>query len=165
MKNLILFITISFFSFYSNANDLKKYDILELKQPKYQILEQDKSFSLLLSRWAGLDNKKIKWNSYFDKKIYKEDVLFNKQMYDIKNFNEAILFFTKNFENPALFQNNLNYFVYSRGEVILAVYDKEHLICERVKQYNSEESWNKSNDYIVEDFNKLKEICRKNNFD
>lgn len=159
MTKLMLFILIVLFSFHTNANDFKKYNILELKQPKYQILKQDTNFSDLLSRWAAIDNKKIEWNSFLNKKIYKEDLVFNKKMYGAHTFQDAILIFLNNFES---LEYNLHYFIFKKGDIVLVVYDQEHFYCKNIKDYNSKEEWDKSI-YKGKDYNELKKYCQKNN--
>lgn len=98
MKKLIFFLFILLFSFTVNSKPIEKNSsAVEIEQPKYQILPQDKTFLELFSRWAALENNKIQYHSFFDKKLRATDLRFNNKFKKVKDFEEAIVIFIENF--------------------------------------------------------------------
>lgn len=160
MKKLIFILSIFLFSFQVNS---KIIHTSSSEQPKYQILPQDKTFSQLFSRWAALDNKKIQWKSSLDKNIYAEDLSLNKKFKGINNSKEAIEVFIKIFEAYPRTESLLYYVIYKQGDTVLSVYDYQHYLCFRLKQFPNKKTWEESSFGIGYNYNELYIDCYKNN--
>lgn len=163
MKYSILVLSILLFSFQVNSKTIETNSSnIEIQQSKYQNLPQDKTFSQLFSRWAALDDKKIQWKSSFDKKIYSEDLSLNKKFKGINTSKEAIEVFIKTFESHPRVESLLYYVIYEQGDTVLSVYDDQHYLCFRLKQFPNKKAWEESSFGIGYNYNELYIDCNKN---